>query len=111
VQISKRIILLLVILFFPYLSGCAALLIIPGGALLGHTIQKSNEEYDNIIVNMGYKYKQYYEEMEDKNKEREIKGEQKEQVLTFEQWIETQAKTDKERKAIERYKKIHLNNP
>lgn len=110
-RIPKQIIWVVFILSLPCLSGCAALLIIPGGALLGHTIQKSNEEYDNIIVNMGYKYKQYYEEMESKNKEREVKGEQKEQILTFEQWIETEAKTDKERKAVERYKKIHSSNP
>ncbi len=86
-------------------------MIIPGGGLLAHTIQKSNEDYDNIIVNFGYKYKQYYQELDTINKEREIQGKPKEQILTFEQWIETQVKTNKERKAVERYKKIHASNP
>lgn len=107
----RKIILFFILLSLPCLSGCAALLIFPGGGILAHTIQKSNEDYDNIIVNFGYKYKQYYREMEQVNKEREAQGKAKEQVLSFEQWIETQAKTDKERKAVERYKRIHSNNP
>jgi len=41
------------------------------------------------------------------NKEKEIQGQPKERVLTFEEWMETQAKTKKERKAVERYKRIH----
>lgn len=79
--------------------------------LVAHTIQKSNEEYDNIIVNMGYKYKQYYKESEEVNKEKEVKREPKEQILTFQEWIQTQAKTEKERKAVERYIRIHSNEP
>jgi len=101
----------LLIFLLPYLSGCVALLAIPAGGILAHTVQKSNEDYDNIIVNMGYKYKQYYQEMESINKERDAEGKSREQVLAFEQWIETQAKTDKERKAVARYKKIHGSSP
>ena len=106
----KKIIYFFILLFLPFLSGCV-LLALPVVGIAAHTIQKSNEDYDNIIVNMGYKYKQYYKEMEEINKERESRGEPKEQILTFEQWIETQTKTNKEKKAVERYKRIHGSNP
>ena len=107
----KKTILFFILLSLPCLSGCVALLAIPGAGIFAHVVQKSNEDYDNIIVNFGYKYKQYYEDMEQFNKEREAQGKAKEQILSFEQWIETQAKTEKERKAVERYKRIHSNNP
>jgi len=86
-------------------------LLFPAGGLIAHTVQKSNDDYDNIIVNMGYKYKQYYKDMEATNKEKESQGKPKEVILAFEQWIETQAKTEKEIKAVARYKRIHSSNP
>ncbi len=106
----KKVSLFFILLLLPCLSGCV-LLAIPAGGILAHAIQKSNEDYDNIIVNFGYKYKHYYQEMDTINKERETQGKPKEQILSFEQWMETQAKTDKERKAVERYKRIHASNP
>ena len=106
----RNIIFLLSCLLLPYLSGCV-LLALPAAGILAHGIQKGNEDYDNIIVNFGYGYKQYYQEMEGMNKEKEMQRKAKEKVLTFEQWMETQIKTDKERKAVERYKKIHASNP
>jgi len=106
----RKIFLPFIILLIPYLSGCV-LLALPAGGLLAYGIQKNNEDYDNIIVNFGYTYKHYYQEIDAKNKQLELQGKPKEQVLTFKQWLETQAKTDKERKAVERYKKIHVNNP
>jgi hypothetical protein len=106
----KIIFLLYIILFIPLLSGCA-LLVFPASGIIAHTIQKSNEDYDNIIVNMGYRYKQYYQEMEERSKEREVQGKPMEQILTFEQWMDIQAKNDKESKAVERYKRIHVSNP
>lgn len=76
--------------------------------MVGHTIQKNNDEFDEIIVNFGLKYKQYYYEIVESNKQKEAKGQQPEKILKFEEWLETQIKTEKESKAIERYKKNNL---
>lgn len=94
----------LIICIFVF-SGCA-LLLIPGAGLLGHTIQKSNEEYDNIIVNFGIKYKAYYSQMTEANKQREASGQQPDKILEFKDWLETQGNNEVEKKAIARYKRI-----
>ena len=105
-----RIIIFFSLSLLPFISGCV-LIPIAGGALVAHAVQKGNEDYDNIIVNMGYRYKAYYTEMKESNEEREKKGEPALDILSFESWIEKEVKTDKERKAVERYKRIHANNP
>ncbi len=87
-------------------SGCV-LLAIPGGALLGHTIQKSNQEYDDIIVNMGYKYKVYNQESIRQNQENAKMGRPIKEIQTFCIWLETQPQNEKERKAVERYKRLN----
>ena len=97
---------ILFVLLTSTLSGCF-LLVIPGAALIGHTIQKSNQEYDDIIVNMGYKYKIYYDDMIKTNKENVSLGKPQEKILQFTDWMDTQVKNERERKAVARYKRIH----
>ena len=96
------------------ISGCA-LLVFPCAGLVGHTIQKSNEEYDNIIVNYSFEYKRYYFEREELNKSKLSKGEQPEKILTFSEWLGVQEGkkdiSEKERKAIQRYHRIHQHSP
>ena len=92
-----------------FLSGC--IVIGPAGGIFAHTVQKSNQDYDDIIVNMGYQYKIYYNETNIINQQRIAEGKPTEKIITFDEWIETQAKTKKERKAVDRYKRIHSNSP
>ena len=106
---DKFLFIILVVTFLnATLSGCV-LLVVPGAALIGHTIQKNNAEYDNIIVNFGYKYKEYYSNLMKTNKENEALGKPKEEIIEFSDWIETQAKSVKEKKAVTRYKRIKNN--
>lgn len=100
-------VLVITFLVIPFISGCCVGL----EGIFAHTIQKNNDEYDNIIVNMGYRYRQYYQVMEERNKELIVQNKPQEKVLLFEEWLETQAKSKKEIKAVKRYKRIHLNNP
>lgn len=99
--------LFFVLVLCPIISGCF-LLVIPGAALVGHTIQKGNEEYDGIIVNYGIKYKEYYQTMVIKNEIREGKGEEPEKILEFKEWIQTQPASEKEQKAVERYLRMNV---
>lgn len=96
------------------MTGCA-LLVLPCAGLVGHTIQKSNEEYDNIIVNYSFEYKRYYFERQELNKSKLSKGEQSEKILTFSEWLGLQEGkkdiSEKERKAIQRYHRIHQHSP
>lgn len=98
----KKVFLLYLFLLLSQVYGCA---------LLGHTIQRSNEEYDNIIVNMGYRYKLYYQEVNALNKQKQEKKEPPEKVMSFEDWIQTQIKSEKQKKAVERYIRIHSSEP
>jgi len=93
------------------LNGCVVLVAAPVVGLVGHKINKSNQEKDDIIVNLGIKYKNYYNDKVQENEKRSQSGLEEESVLDFYNWLETQGGNEKERKAIERYKRIHLNYP
>lgn len=83
-------------------SGCF-ILAFPVAALVGHEIQESNEEYDNIIVNFSYKYKIYYDKRNAENAIKIERGESPDKIESFEVWLSEQGTTVKEKKAIARY--------
>jgi len=112
--VFKTIFFLVVLLIMPVISGC--IILCPFGGIFAHTVQKCNDDYDNIIVNYGYKYREYYQGITAREKERSasmpVNSTASEvRILTFDEWIETQAHTAKEKKAVVRYKRIHANNP
>jgi len=80
-------------------SGC---LFLPLG-LAGHIIHEGNQQYDDIIVNFGYKYKLYHKEYAEKNVGLLAAGGQEMEIMPFCEWIQTQVNSDKERKAVKRY--------
>ena len=70
-------------------------------------IRVGNQEYDNIIVYMGYKYKLYYKECVDKNGQAAASGGMTVKIMPFCEWIKTQVNNVRERKAVERYQRMN----
>ena len=85
-------------------SGCV-LLFIPA-ALIGNSVHQSNEEKDRIMANFAYQYRQYYHQLEEKNKGRKSQGLEEEGILSYSEWLKTLTTNKKEKRAIERYEKL-----
>ena len=99
------------LVMFPFISGCVVLVPLVAAPIIAHSVQKSNNDYDNIIVNFGYKYEAYYNELTELNKKNKDEEKPYSKILPFKDWIEKEAESDKEKKAVTRYKKIHSNEP
>ena len=94
---------ILIIVLMMGMSGCA----FPLCAISGQVIREGNQEYDNIIVNMGYRYKLYYKECTDRNTQVIASRGAAVKIMPFCEWIKKQVNNVKERKAVERYNRIN----